>query len=139
MPQEFIGAMDLEVYKANWKRYLKNPGVGRYIVAVSESEVVGFSVFGPSRDKDLDGETTAELVAINVNPLNWRSGVGSSLLHAVLSELSLSYQSICLWVAEKNRRAINFYEYHGFALEGSQKSVPSHGNITEVRYITRCN
>ena len=137
MPEEFLSSMDLQAYKSNWKKSLANPGAGRYIVAEVEGKIVGFSVFGPARDGDLDKRADAELVAINVDPAHWGNNIGSKLLDAVVSEVSGSYRALYLWVAEKNKRARNFYEYHGFKLEGGKKKVPSHGYIAEVRYLSR--
>ncbi|WP_041523643.1 GNAT family N-acetyltransferase [Gilvimarinus agarilyticus] len=135
MPEEFIDSMDVEIYRSNWQRALKHSGPGRYLVAVNDDVLLGFSVFGPARDADLDGERSAELVGINVKPTAWRSGVGTALLRDVVKETSASYQTLYLWVAKQNVRAIQFYESHGFSLEGKEKTEESHGNVAEVRYV----
>lgn len=135
MPDEFIDSMDMAIYRSNWQRALKHAGPGRYLVAVNDDGLLGFSVFGPARDTDLGGEHSAELVGINVKPTVWLSGVGTALLREVVKETSASYQALYLWVAKQNVRAIQFYESHGFSLEGKEKTEASHANVEEIRYV----
>lgn len=137
MPKKYVEAMDIEACTSNWQNALNNPGSGRTIVAEDNGQVVAFSVFGPARDKDVDNQFDAELVALNITPSMWRLGIGSSLLSAVFKETRDDYKALYLWVAKKNYRAIKFYEHHAFTLEGHEKKIECHGNIDEIRYIYR--
>ena len=46
--------------------------------------IVGFSVFGPARDKELENKNCGELVALNILPEYWGNGFGSELTKYVI-------------------------------------------------------
>lgn len=93
-------------------------------------------MFGPARDKDLDGSESAEIVSINIDLDKWGNGLGRSLLNFMIERLSNDgYGSICLWVVEQNERAIRLYQRNGFVREGSIKTDPKHSGIQELRLV----
>jgi GNAT superfamily N-acetyltransferase len=78
-------------------------------------------VAAPSRESDL-GPEFAEVVAMYVDPDHWRDGAGSALMEAALQRLAgLPYTDAVLWAFKENRRAIAFYERHGWRVDGSEK------------------
>ena len=59
----------------------------------------------------------AELICIHSLSENRGKGYGSMMMNHIIDEIKNSgYNSVLLWVFEKNTRARNFYEKHGFEL-----------------------
>lgn len=82
--------------------------------ADAPGRLLGFVTVGPNRDDDLDHP---ELWALYADAAVWGTGVGHALLTAVLPPGPAS-----LWVLQGNDRAIGFYQRHGFALDGVERS-----------------
>ena len=59
----------------------------------------------------------SEIRKLFVEPVLQSRGIGADLLNFALSSMNSRY----LWALEKNRRAIAFYERHGFRLTGERK------------------
>jgi GNAT superfamily N-acetyltransferase len=98
--------------------------------------VVGFVAVGPTRDADRDRRTTGELMAVMVDATQRGFGVGSALMAA--GERAMRAQGLAiatLWVVPENTRAVRFYEYCGWVLDGTQKrmSIGEH-ELTAARY-----
>ena len=73
----------------------------------------------------------AELICIHSLPENWRKGYGSAMMERVLTDVKKAgYETLVLWVFEKNTRAIRFYESFGFV--PSEKKRPSLGAVEEM-------
>ncbi len=78
-------------------------------------------VAAPSREADL-GDSVAELVAIYVDPDYWRRGAGQALMGAAMDRLGgLPYPEVILWTFKENRRALAFYDRHGWRADGAEK------------------
>ena len=59
----------------------------------------------------------AELICIHSLCDKWGKGYGSMMMNHIIDEIKKSrYNSMLLWVFEKNTRARTFYEKHGFEL-----------------------
>lgn len=58
-----------------------------------------------------------EVVKLFVEPVLHDSGIGSKLLEYAIAEHDVDH----LWALEKNRKAISFYESHGFYLTNTRK------------------
>ncbi|MFK5633216.1 MULTISPECIES: GNAT family N-acetyltransferase [unclassified Ornithinimicrobium] len=101
------------------------PEDGRRIrVAVLDDEAAGWIMCGPARDEN--PPTPEQLWVLNVAPEHQGRGLGARLMDEVLGP-GPAY----LWVAQRNDRAVRFYERHGFALDGATDTA--HGGMTEVR------
>lgn len=59
-----------------------------------------------------------EIKKLFVEPVLQGKGIGNSLIAFALSEKNARY----LWALEKNKRAIAFYEKHGFQKTGERKN-----------------
>jgi len=93
-------------------------------------------VAAPSRESDL-GPETAELVAIYVDPGQWRQGAGEALMAKTMERLSgLPYTEVVLWTFKENERAIAFYERQGWQYDGAKK-VHARTGQAAVRYRHR--
>jgi ribosomal protein S18 acetylase RimI-like enzyme len=98
--------------------------------------VVGLVAVGPTRDADRDQRTTGELMAIMVDANQRGFGVGTALMAAGERAMRAFGLAIAtLWVAPENTRAVGFYEYCGWVLDGTQKRMSSGGHErTAARY-----
>jgi ribosomal protein S18 acetylase RimI-like enzyme len=138
MPQGVLDALDAELRAASWARSLSMPGTGITAVATDETRViVGFCVYGPSRDQDAMDRNTGELFVINVLPQVWRNGLGRQLCQlAAIHGHREGWQAISLWVLRENKAARAFYEAMGFAADGAEKTDTSliDAPLNEVRY-----
>lgn len=124
MPQDFLDRMDSVRRVTSWRRALSGQGVGATdVVAGPDGEIVGFCVYGASRDADADAAAgIGELVAINLLPARWRCGLGRMMMDRLLTVASeRRWQALTLWVLEANMRARRFYEAHGFAADGARQ------------------
>lgn len=136
MSPALLDALDINQKTAMWRNALERAGKGFYRVAEVNGRVEGFAVFGPARDKDLNGSESAEIVSINIDPDKWGFGLGRSLLSSMIERLSADgFESIVLWVVEQNERAMRLYQRNGFIREGHIKTDPKHSSIQELRLV----
>ncbi|MBE6801715.1 MAG: GNAT family N-acetyltransferase [Ruminococcaceae bacterium] len=64
----------------------------------------------------------AELICIHSLSKNQGKGYGSIMMNHIIDEIKNSgYNSVLLWVFEKNTRARSFYEKHGFELTDNKQ------------------
>lgn len=91
-------------------------------VAEIGGELAGYCyVAAPTREPDFRHDV-AELGAMYVDPAHWRQGAGEALMQAALEHLAgLPYAEAVLWTFEENRRAVAFYERHGWKADGGEK------------------
>ena len=76
MPDAFLDGISVEEWQARWADRLGGAELPPVRVAVRDGAIVGFCLTAtPSRDADT-GDDFAEVVALNVHPGAWRSGVG---------------------------------------------------------------
>jgi GNAT superfamily N-acetyltransferase len=103
-------------------------------VAEIEGRFAGYCyVAAPSRESEL-GPAVAELVAIYVDPEQWRQGAGEALVGAAMERLAgLPYTEVALWTFKENDRAIAFYERDGWQPDGAEK-IHARTGARAVRY-----
>lgn len=133
LPDGFLDRLDPEARVPMWERFLRNEE-GLMLVARSSSEPLGFCHLIPSRDAD--GEHSAEITAIYVDPHHWRSGCGRRLFEVALaSAADQGYAGMTLWVLTENSRGRGFYEAMGMHADGAMKTEERPGcTLHEVRY-----
>jgi GNAT superfamily N-acetyltransferase len=120
-----LEAIDVAVWAQTIRDNLDRLSEGSFsTVALSAGEIVGSSfVVSPPRDDDL-GPEFAELVAIYVDPENWRQGVGSALLEAAQDRAARSGSTeMSLWTLTQNTPAHAFYERHGWRRDGTPEKI----------------
>lgn len=65
----------------------------------------------------------------------WRRGAGSALLAAELDDLrARGYSEATVWSFAGNERANAFYESHGLARDGAERTEEAWAHVPEVRY-----
>ena len=70
-----------------------------------------------SKSRNPQFSDCTELICIHSLSKNQGKGYGSMMMNHIIDEINNSgYNSVFLWVFEKNTRACTFYEKHGFEL-----------------------
>jgi ribosomal protein S18 acetylase RimI-like enzyme len=107
-----------------------------YVAVTAEDVIAGFCAVGPSRDED--GEGIGEVFLLYVAPERWRGGVGKQLFDAGTAYLrERGFDTMTLWVLERNDQARGFYEKHGWAPDGGRKPSYRNPSLAQVRYRSK--
>ena len=121
----YLDSMTVEATTARARQFPENT-----LVAKDKQKVVGFAVYGPSRDEDL--MDAGEVVAIYVLSEYYGHKIGYRLMNEAVSRLS-EYNTIFVWVLEQNERAIRFYHRYGFEFDGCKKQLNLGTPVPAVR------
>lgn len=130
LPADYLAGLDAAERSAWWRTVLSEPWPGSVLVAERAGQIIGFVTVGPRGPDEprTDEPRTAVLYAIYLHPLSVAAGVGHLLHEAGLAVLrEQGYAEVVLWVLRTNRRAIAFYERHGWSPDGREQldhSVP---------------
>ena len=137
IPDAVLDSLDVEKRAAFWHTHLTTQPPGIFVAELNR-EVVGFCDLIPSRDKDSDPKSVAEIAAIYVHPNHWRQGAGRTLCHRALETARCkNFTVVTLWVLASNIAARSFYGKMGFHLDGATKSEPiANHELNEVRFRT---
>ncbi len=98
------------------KRYIKwlKKHSTLFVIAKVRNDFAGFIVADASWT-DMEGKNVGEIHELSVRKRFWGKGVGDFLLNLALKHFSQKgLKQAGLWVGEKNKRAIKFYEKHRF-------------------------
>jgi ribosomal protein S18 acetylase RimI-like enzyme len=138
MPQFFLDHLDPVSGAARWRLTIDNLSQSddSMVVATAGEEVIGFAVFGPTRDQDQDPAVTGEVGALYLHPDAWGQGIGRQLMSEAIEQLTTAgYTRATLWVLGTNARARRFYAAAGFTEDGGRKVDDSRGfRLAELRY-----
>ena len=121
VPAEILAeCTELEPARAMYRRLLNDDFGNGYLLEL-DSKAHCIAWWSEARDEDMAG--CAELICIHSLPENWRKGHGKAMMERLLADVKeAGYETLVLWVLEKNTSAIRFYESFGFAPSG--KSAP---------------
>jgi ribosomal protein S18 acetylase RimI-like enzyme len=136
LPADYLSGLSVDRREGSWRQVL-GEARSELLLARRGEAVLGFSSFGPTRDRDAP-PGRGEVWAIYVHPDAWSAGVGRRLLAATRERLvATGHESVSLWVLAGNARAIRFYAAAGFAIEpGSEKEFELGGTrVREVRMV----
>ena len=125
----YLDSMTVEATTARARQCPENT-----LIAKDKGKVVGFAVYGPSRDEDL--MDAGEVVAIYVLSEYYGHKIGYRLMNEAVSRLS-EYNTIFVWVLEQNERAIRFYHRYGFEFDGCKKQLNLGTSVPAVRMILK--
>ena len=132
IPDAYLDGLNVEAIRSR-RESLVNEGRSGFLVAEDGDRIVGFAIFGPSPDADLD--RFGQLFAIYVAPDEWHKGVGTALLAESCARLAqMGFTNASLWVLRDNVPARKFYEKHGWAADGHQQEGDFGSPVSEVRY-----
>ena len=126
---QYLDTMTVEATTARARNFPDNT-----LVAKDKEKVIGFAVYGPSRDEDL--MDAGEVVAIYVLSEYYGRKIGYRLMNEAISRLS-EYTTFFVWVLEKNERAIHFYHKYGFEFDGAKKVWNLGTPVTIVRMVMK--
>ena len=125
----YLDSMTVEATTARARQFPENT-----LVAKDREKVVGFAVYGSSRDEDL--MNAGEVIAIYVLSEYYNRKIGYRLMNEAVSRLG-EYNTVFVWVLEKNERAIRFYRKYGFEFDGCQKQWNLGTPVSLVRMVKR--
>jgi GNAT superfamily N-acetyltransferase len=137
VPDDILERLSVEEREQQGRERLEDPSSEWGTLVVDDAgEVVGFSIYGPSRDDDDATPTTGEVPAIYLDPKVIGTGVGRQLLAETIVALrAAGFTRASLWVLEGNDRARRFYEKAGWTWDGAVRTHSFEGvNAPIVRY-----
>ena len=126
---QYLDTMTVAATTARARKFPENT-----LVAKDQEKVVGFAVYGPSRDEDLPD--AGEVVAIYILSEYYGRKIGYRLMKEACSRLS-EYDTIFVWVFEENERAIRFYHRYGFEFDGCRKQWNLGTPVSIVRMVMK--
>lgn len=125
----YLDSMTVEATTARARQFPENT-----LIAKDQEKVVGFAVYGSSKDEDLPD--AGEIIAIYVLSAYYSRKIGYRLMNEAISRLR-EYNTVFVWVLEKNERAIRFYQKYGFAFDGCKKQWNLCAPVSIVRMIKK--
>lgn len=125
----YLDSMTVEATTARARRFPENT-----LIAKDKDRVVGFAVYGSSNDEDL--MDAGEVMAIYVLSEYYGQKIGYRLMNEAFSKLS-EYNTVFVWVLEKNERAIRFYHKYGFEFDGCKKQWDFGTPVSIVRMVKK--
>ncbi len=135
---DIISAEDMEKFtdiakvEAMYENVLKS---GYAEMSILEIDGKPHCIAAWSKARNPQFSDCAELICIHSLSENCGKGYGSIMMNHILKEIQDSeYDSVILWVFEKNTLARNFYEKHGFKL--TDNTQISYGAV-EVMYLKK--
>jgi GNAT superfamily N-acetyltransferase len=137
--QDYLDSLDEEQKKEQWHEWLGKEKC-QTLVARQDNKIIGFCSFGPLKTpppgmSPIRPLYSSEIYAIYILPESWGKGVGTELMKAAVMELQThKFNSLCLWVLEKNARANSFYKALGGQRVGKTFVEIGSQNVKEVCY-----
>lgn len=120
MPADMLNNLSVERQAEGWHKHLVSGGEA-YLLRVS-GEYVGVVEVCEFRDKVEQFIGCGEIPIIYLIPQKFGMGFGSRLIdYALATLMNRGFRKICIWVLDKNERAIAFYRKHGFESSGHTK------------------
>lgn len=142
-PESVLHADDFDSTRRSvWTRWRFSPG-HRLAVAVTPAEdggadrVVGFSSYGPERERARGVTGRAEVYAFYLHPDAWGTGAASALIELTEERCRAEgFETAVLWVLDDNPRARRFYEKHGWEPTGITADFDAYCDVAvpEVEY-----
>ena len=125
---------------ADWQKWFAE-GVMQTLIAEDEAGIpCGFISFGKLRTPIPGGSPirplySSEIYAIYILESYQRKGLGRQLMRAAALKLKeMKHRSACLWVLEKNEKAISFYKELGGQRCGKKDIEIGGTKVKEVAY-----
>jgi len=161
----YLATLDDDLLAERWRQRLSGPrGESSLLVAEQAGDVIGFALFGPSGDRDLDDGFAGEVQMLYVLPAGQRRGHGRALFERAAADLAARRASgatapsirgpdgprsharfarfywLVVWVVEQNLAARAFYRRLGLLPDGAQRTDMLGGQaVPVVRYAAPLN
>jgi GNAT superfamily N-acetyltransferase len=141
-PDSILYADDFDATRrAFWRGWRFAPGHRIAVATVPDGDdgerVVGFSSYGPERERARGYTGRGEVWAFYLHPDVWGSGVAPALIeHVEQRLLAEGFDAAVLWVLADNPRGRRFYERHGWAASGIEANFDDYCEVRvpEVEY-----
>ena len=139
VPDHVLNELSLEQFISRWHERIVNLKSSEHVrIAVLQDEVLGFAMFGESREAMDLPQDFGEIYALYVHPKHWRKGAGSELIQYTFSWFDENrYPGVFLWALKANHRARSFYEKAGMVLIPQERYINTHG--VELLCCCYCN
>lgn len=141
VPDAFLEQLTEDAWLARWVDALGGAGPDgvHHLVSTAAPDGPPHAVAscGPAFAPEPDH--SGQLYVLYADPPSWGRGHGSALVRRVHELLAADgHLGALLWVAADNRRAIAFYEHHGWSRDGATAREEVHGvTFDEVRMVRR--
>lgn len=118
--QDFLDDLIINKYEERWRGWISEGVTNTLLLKTEENgNPAGFVTSGPLRTappgtSSVRPQYTAEIYALYVLPDDFGKGLGKALMQeAAEALLQEKHKGLCLWVLEKNKRALDFYLHLG--------------------------
>jgi ribosomal protein S18 acetylase RimI-like enzyme len=138
----YLASLDQEELAEKWHRRLTaERGESALAVAEQDGRVIGFALYGPAGDDDLEDGFAGEIQMLYVLPAGQRRGHGRALFDHASSDLAARRRFwLVVWVVENNLAARAFYRRVGLEPDGARRTDILGGDgIEVVRYAGPLN
>lgn len=136
---DYIQGLSEKEYEQNWVKWISS-GSKALLAYNNEDNAIGFISFGGvqtrlKEDRGIIPSWPGEIYALYVHPEHWGQGVARALMQSAAPIMRKNYwDKALLWVIDKNKRAIAFYEQMGGQRVGKQKANIGGQDMTEVAF-----
>lgn len=132
VPDDFLENLSIEERTQSWEGALASTKT-QTLLSEEDGSIHGWICFGPGRDAGC--QRNLEILALYVDPAQWRTGVGQELVEFMERHFANQQPETYLWVLSDNAPAQRFYEAMGFANSGATKNITWGGvTLKELKY-----
>jgi GNAT superfamily N-acetyltransferase len=130
--------LDEESRAADWRNWLGEGKTQAQIARDENGAPAGFVSYGPLRTpppgmSQIRPLYSSEIYALYILPAYWRQKLGTQLMGAAALHLrTLRHRSLCLWVLERNKRAVTFYKARGGQRCGKKEVEIGGAALTDI-------
>ncbi len=114
--QNYLDSLRAEDRLPEWQKWMAAEDAYTLLASDENKKPVGFINYGRLKTP-LPGMSpirplySSEIYALYILEPYWQKGLGQQLMKEAARELTgLKHKSLCLWVLEKNKRAVSFYK-----------------------------
>lgn len=135
---EYLAGLREDEFATKWQSWLNEGTAPLLAIDEATKTPVGFVSYGkvrtaPPGSSPIRPPYTAEIYAIYILPDFWRIGIGTRLLKKSVANLyENKHKSLCLWVVDKNKRAVSFYKKYGGQKCGKQQIEIGPSSVQEI-------
>jgi GNAT superfamily N-acetyltransferase len=139
IPQQVLDELSVDESINRWQERIEKPkSTEQLLIVVNNDDVLGFAMFGESREAMNLPQAYGEIYALYVHPNHWRKGAGKALIHNAFKWFDENhFPGVYLWTLKENRQARSFYENAGMFLVPQERYINTHG--VELLCCCYCN
>lgn len=126
LPDDVLASLNRESLAAAWREEIGRPTEARQriLVALDESDVVGYVLTAPAEDPDCNPAVDGEIDDLTVHADHEQSGHGSRLLHAAVDTLRADkFERAVVWLTSTDDARRTFLTESGWAADGAHRTL----------------